>query len=112
MNKYRNRKVLKDGAVFDSMKEYKRWCELKALANAGKIRNLQRQVKFNLIPSQTLNGKVVERPCTYVADFTYFEGASMVVEDVKGYRNGSAYALFVIKRKLMLMVHGIRIREV
>ena len=112
MNKYHNRKITKDGEVFDSAKEYRRWCELKALAKAGKIRNLQRQVRFELIPSQKVNGKVMERPCAYVADFTYFEGADMVVEDVKGYRKGTAYDVFVIKRKLMLMLYGIKIREV
>ena len=37
-----------------------------------------------------------------------------VVEDSKGYRNPSSapYAKFVLKRKLMLWIHGIRITEV
>lgn len=37
----------------------------------------------------------------------------MVVEDVKGYSDpkSAAYRLFTVKRKLMLQVHGITIRE-
>ena len=50
----------------------------------------------------------MERPCTYVADFVYKEGGKTVVEDTKGFRTKD----YIIKRKLMLQVHGIRIKEV
>ena len=46
----------------------------------------------------------------YVADFTYTDANTgyFVVEDVKGFRTKD----YIIKRKLMLWVHHIRIKEV
>lgn len=122
-SKYGSRKVVRDGMTFDSVKEYNRWCELKLLERASKISFLERQFKFPLIPAQyddnTLGarggikrGKLLEREVSYVADFKYYQDGKLVVEDVKGYKGGSAYAVFVIKRKLMLYIHGIRIKEV
>lgn len=108
MAKYHSRKVTRDGMTFDSVKEYRRYCELSLLEKAGMVTDLERQVKFELIPSQKIDGKVVERPCTYVADFVYMENGQKVVEDTKGFRTTD----YIIKRKLMLWVHGIRIREV
>lgn len=110
--KYRNKKVVRDGLEFDSVKEWKRWTELLSLEREGAIQNLQRQVKYQLIPSQKVNGKVAERAVTYVADFVFEQDGEVVVEDVKGYRGGGAYQIFTIKRKLMLWIHHIRIREI
>ena len=122
MTKYKNKKVEVDGILFDSKKEAARYLELKLLEEQGKITGLQLQVKFVLIPKQysqtdfTKAGKprVIEQECTYIADFVYEQDGKTFAEDVKGYRNtGSAgYAMFVIKRKLMLQVHGIKIKEV
>lgn len=117
MNKYNTKKISIDGMTFDSKKEYRRYLFLKELEDHGKISDLKRQVKYVLVPSQKgENGKVIERECNYMADFVYFdiEANKWVVEDVKGYRNpsSSGYAMYVIKRKLMLYVHGIRIKEV
>ena len=108
MSKYGNRKTLVDGIEFDSRKEAQRWAELKLLERAGQIFNLQRQVSFVLIPKQTRNGKVVERPCVYKADFVYTENGEEVVEDAKGMRTKE----YTIKRKLMLWQYGIQIKEV
>lgn len=108
MAKYHSRKVTRDGMTFDSVKEYKRYCELLLLEKAGAVTDLKRQVKFKLIPSQKIDGKVVERSCSYVADFVYMENGKRVVEDAKGFRTTD----YIIKRKLMLWVHGIRIQEV
>ena len=116
MNKYGNRKVTtSDGQAFDSQKEANRWIELKLLERAGKISNLQRQVKYTLIPAQYEENKgkgkrfkLVESECAYVADFVYQEEGKTVVEDTKGFRTKD----YVIKRKLMLHVYGIRIKEV
>lgn len=107
MAKYHNRKVTRDGETFDSVKEYRRFCELRLLEKAGAVTDLQRQVKFELIPAQRIDGKVVERACGYVADFVYMENGQQVVEDTKGMRTQE----YRLKRKLMLWVHGIRIRE-
>lgn len=109
MSKYLSRKVIKDGMKFDSVKEYRRWCELSLLERAGQIRNLERQTPFELIPSQRINGKVVERACKYVADFAYrLPDGTYVVEDTKGVKTKD----YILKRKMMLWIHGIRIQEV
>lgn len=108
MAKYGNRKVIRDGIEFDSVKECQRYCELKLMQRAGLISDLQMQVSFELIPSQRIAGKVVERACSYVADFVYQQDGQKVVEDTKGFKTPE----YIIKRKLMLWVHGIRIREI
>ena len=110
MSKYGNRKLkAPDGQVFDSVKEFHRWGCLKLMERACKIHHLQRQVKFVLIPAQKdeKTGKVLERECSYVADFTYYEDGKYVVEDCKGYRTDT----YKLKKKLCLWVHGIRIKE-
>lgn len=122
-NKYRNQKIKVGEEVYDSLKEKNRHFELKLLEKAGVIKDLQRQVKFVLIPTQrepdiigvrggVKKGKVIEQECAYIADFVYNENENLIVEDVKGYRDGQAYALFKIKRKLMLYKYGIKIKEV
>lgn len=108
MRKYGNRKVIHDGIEFDSTKEANRYCELKLMQRAGLISDLQLQVSFKLIPSQYIDGKVVERPVSYIADFVYKQNGQTVVEDTKGMKTKD----YIIKRKLMLYIHGIRIREV
>ena len=119
-NKYHNRKVERDGIVFDSVKEFNRYLDLKVLEKAGLISELQRQVKFVLIEAQRepdsigkrggkIKGKLLEREAAYIADFTYRdENGELIVEDTKGIRTPE----YVLKRKLMLKVHGIQIKEI
>ena len=118
MAKYHSRKITRDGMTFDSVKEYRRFCELRLLEKAGAITDLRRQEMCILIPPQrepdtigvrggVKKGKVIERAVTYIADFTYKENGKLVVEDVKGYRTKD----YIIKRKLLLYLHGIRIKE-
>lgn len=108
MSKYHSHKIKTQDGVFDSQREYRRWCELKLLQRAGRISDLKRQVKYELIPSQRgKDGKVVEKSVTYIADFVYKENGQEVVEDAKGVRTD----VYIIKRKLMLFRHGIRIKE-
>lgn len=124
-SKYRAKKVTVNGITFDSKREANRYQELLLLERAGQITDLQRQVKFELIPSQKIDGKVVERACTYIADFAYFipthgqetddeghihfwDGYEPVVEDTKGFKTKD----YIIKRKLMLYIHGIRVKEI
>lgn len=128
-SKYYNVKTrTSDGLVFDSGKEARRWEQLLLLQKAGKILELQRQVAYELIPAQyetyprfSKKGerlkdgqKLLERKVEYVADFVYVdaETGELVVEDVKGCKQGAAYELFTIKRKLMLAVHSIRVKEI
>lgn len=103
MNKYHAKKTILDGMVFDSRREANRYAELKLLQRAGKIKNLRRQVPFELIPSQ--DGEMAVK---YIADFVYEENGKEIVEDVKGFRPKD----YIIKRKLMLWVHGIKVWEV
>lgn len=125
-NKYHNRQVyLPNGERVDSVRELTRYNQLLILEKAGKITNLRRQVKYILVPAQyqeyarysaktgkalKSGRKLLERECAYIADFVYFDCAlgKEVVEDTKGVRTPD----YIIKRKLMLWVHGIRVCEV
>ena len=120
VNKYGSKKVTVGDETFDSQKEYRRFCELKLLQRGKRISDLQRQVKFVLIPTQrepdtigvrggVKKGKVIENECAYIADFVYTnDKGETVVEDTKGFKTKD----YIIKRKLMLYVHGIRIQEI
>ena len=109
MNKYRNKETTIDGITFQSKREATRYAELQLLQRAGEIFDLQRQVPFTLIPKQVRDGKVIERPCVYKADFVYKEkDGTEVVEDVKGVCTKE----YRIKKKLMLWQFGIVVREV
>jgi hypothetical protein len=108
MAKYYNKKTVYNGITFDSKKEADRYVVLTLLQRAGKITDLQVQVPFELIPAQKVDGLTVERPCVYKADFVYRENGKMVVEDTKGVKTKD----YIIKRKLMLHVFGIQIREI
>lgn len=124
--KYGNRKITKNGQAFDSVKEARRWFELCLLEKAGEITDLRRQVEFPLLPTQREEstevykrgenkgkpkpGKVIEKPVVYVADFVYKHTATgeTVVEDTKGFKTKE----YILKRKMLLYFHKIKIREV
>lgn len=102
MTKFRN---IKSGG-YDSRKEHRRAEELRMHQKVGAISRLEFQKRFQIIPKQ--DG---ERPAHYTADFAYFEcDGTYVVEDCKSpiTRKEPAY---VLRKKLMLLVHGIRIKE-
>ncbi len=121
-NKYQAIKTVVNGIEFDSRKEARRYQELLLLERAGVIQYLRMQVKFVIIPAQyeTIerygkNGqrlkdgqKLLEKECSYVADFVYEENGEQIVEDTKGVKTKD----YIIKRKLMLYIHGIRVKEV
>ena len=123
MNKYNAVKIMSNGEAFDSKKEAARYQQLLILQRAGVISELQRQIKYVLIPAQRepdnigpkggiRPGKLIEKECSYIADFVYKDkDGNTVVEDVKGCKIGAGYAVFKIKKKLMLWVHGIRVKE-
>jgi hypothetical protein len=95
-----------------SRKEHKRALELKQMAKAGIITDLQEQVPFELLPKQEVigfNGKMMcgRRSMKYIADFVYIENGVQVVEDSKGFRTPE----YKRKRNLMLKIHGITIKE-
>ena len=103
-----------------------RWQDLKFLEMCGAINDLRRQVVFELIPvqrekstrvyskgrkkGQPIEGKVIEKAVTYVADFVYTDNTTgkTVVEDAKGFHTKD----YILKRKMCLYLLGIRIQEV
>lgn len=130
-NKYGNRKVTTADGTFDSTGEYRRWLFLRDAERRGEIRDLRRQVTYQLVPAmhyiETVHLKTKDkqvrrvwtRPVTYTADFVYkaprrsqIEGPcgvyETVVEDFKGMPNDR----WPIKKALMAFVHGIYVREV
>lgn len=129
-NKYHNKKTYtSDGNLHDSQREAVRWAELLLLQRAGKIRELERQVSFELIPAyfeEVYTGEFykrgarmgepkkervcIEKSVVYIADFVYIDNdtGEKVVEDAKGARTKE----YVIKRKLMLYLKGIKIKEI
>lgn len=120
-NKYHSKKVEVNGIAFASKREAKRYSELSLLEKAGAIIGLQRQVEFVLIPTQRepdtigkrggiIKGKTIELKCSYKADFVYRDAKTgeLIVEDTKGFKTKD----YIIKRKLMLYIHGIRIQEI
>lgn len=108
--KYHSQKITVSGRSFDSIKEANRYSELVLAQRSGEISELKCQVPFVLIPSQKdQNGKTIEKPVKYIADFVYVDkNGSTVVEDTKGVRTAD----YIIKRKLMLYIHKIKIKEI
>lgn len=104
VGKFGNKKVTDaSGRKFDSKRERKRAGELELLLKLGKISDLQYQIRFEVIPKQ--DGM---RAAHYVADFGYVENGQVIIEDAKGMKT----PVYILKKKLMLQVHGIAVREV
>ena len=123
--KYGNSKTYVDNIQFDSKHEAERYIKLRFMKDKGMLHDLQLQKKYVLVPAQyekstevytkgkhkgePKQGKLIERELSYYADFDYYTAdGEHVVEDAKGMKTKE----YIIKRKLMLWVHGIRIREV
>lgn len=115
-SKYGARKVRFDGITFDSQIEGYRYLRLKDMEKRGEISDLRMQVKYELIPKQVddpdlpvRKQRVLERSCDYLADFVYKDKNGVThVEDTKGMKTKE----YIIKRKLMLYVHGIKVEEI
>ena len=122
-SKYNNKKIVNEFGKWDSKKEFKRWLVLKEAEAQGMITDLQRQVKFELIPAVRekyikhlkTKDKECERtlqlPITYTCDFQYTKNGETIVEDVKA----SPKMLpkdFVLKEKMMFAIKGIKIKRV
>ena len=98
-SKYKNRRTEVDGIEFDSLKEARRYGELKLLVKGGVIKDLELQPVFELIPKQKHNGKTI-RKANYIADFMYIDTKRgiTVVEDVKGFKTD----VYKLKKKMFL----------
>lgn len=107
-NKYRNKITELDGIKFHSKKESVRYSQLKLYEKGGLIKDLRLQVKYELIPKLTINGKT-ERAISYIADFVYIDTVHNVeiVEDSKGFKT----EVYKIKKRLMKHIHGVDIKE-
>lgn len=109
-NKYKNKKVIVNGKVFDSKKEAKRYLELIQLEQAGLIKDLETQKKFLLLDTFKKNGKTYKQ-ISYYADFVYFDVYSKktIVEDVKGVKT----EVYKIKKKLFEFIYkDLTIKEI
>ena len=112
VTKYRNKKIEIHGIKFDSNKEMYRYLELVQFEKEGKIRGLELQKVFELIPRVKLEGKY-KPALRYIADFSYVDAETdeVIVEDVK-----SAYTaklpVYRIKKHLLKYLYGIEIREI
>ena len=113
MDKYQNKKTEIRGIKFASKREAARYVELLAMQRAGEIYGLDCHPSFELIPAQVAPSGSKERRVTYVADFAYYRASDgqRVVEDVKSPVTAKLPA-YIIKRKLMLRVHGIEVVEI
>ena len=117
-NKYGATKVIVDGITFDSIREARRYKDLKLLQSSGKISDLRLQVPFELVPAlfehtgevytkgkrkgQPKQGKCIEKAVVYKADFVYTEDGRQIVEDAKGMPTKD----YIIKRKLFRQLYG------
>lgn len=99
--KYRNVITEVDGIKFRSRKEARRYSELLLMKKAGAIRDLELQPRYPL----EINGVKIG---TYVADFIYRDRSGVVVEDTKGVKTKD----YVMKKRLMLAIYGIDVKEV
>lgn len=104
--KYRNKKTEVDNRIFDSKKEANRYLELRMAEKAGKIRDLRTQYVYTFVIDGIYVGK-------YTADFVYNEhdGSEWrrVVEDAKS--SPTRTEAYQLRKKLMLAIHGVTIRE-
>ena len=116
--KYGARKVCVDGITFDSIREARRYKDLKLLQAAGKISDLRLQVSFELVPAlyehsgevytkgkhkgQPKRGKCIEKAVIYKDDFVYTENGRQIAEDAKGMPTKD----YIIKRKLFKQLYG------
>ena len=107
-SKYRNVKTEVDGIKFDSKKEARTYAGLKLAEKMGEIEHLKLQPNFLLIGPQLREDGTAERRLKYIADFEYFQAGRRVVVDCKGMKTPD----YIIKRKLLLFVHGITVKEV
>ena len=121
-SKYHNTKITRNGITFDSRKEADFYSTLLYREKANEVCDIERQVTFELIPNQyeteiielksgktKERKKLVERAIKYIVDFIYFDKLlnQKVYVDVKGLRTKD----YIIKRKLMLYMTGIKIEE-
>lgn len=83
-SKYNNNKVEYNGVIFDSKKELRFFLYLKDLEKDNIIKDIKRQVKYEIQPAFRYQGQAI-RSINYIADFT------VVVLDVEKFKNAIGY---------------------
>ncbi|SMB95469.1 Protein of unknown function [Desulfonispora thiosulfatigenes DSM 11270] len=98
-SKYGSRKKEIDGITFDSVKEARKYSELKLLKRAGEIKDFELQPEFELQPGyRNKDGKKI-RPITYRADFkVIYPNDKIEYIDTKGFRTKE----YLLKKKMLL----------
>ena len=109
-NKLNAERTTIDGITFDSLKESRRYSELKMLMKSKDkslaVKKFDMQVPFPIYINDIL--------CfTYLLDFQIeYENGRIEYEDVKGHKEGCTYALFRLKKKCVEAFYSIQIKEV
>lgn len=101
-NKYHNEKTKVGNITFDSKHEADRYFSLRLLERAGIIKNLARQVRYEIVPKSEYG-----RALYYVADFVYEENGKTIVEDAKGVKTD----VYRLKKRLVAEKFGIIVKE-
>lgn len=99
INKYRAKKTIYKGVLYDSKFEAGRSYELDILERIGKIKDLQKQVRFILQDGYINNQRKKIRPISYIADFVYTDkNGKKIVEDTKS--PATRTEVYRIKKKM------------
>lgn len=101
-NKYGNSRCEYQGIKFASVLELDRYIFLKDCESKGRVRDIKIQPRFPLFVRNT-------RVCEYIADYQYYVGSKMVIEDCKGY---ILTDIFRLKRKMFNVEYGMDIHIV
>lgn len=109
MSKYHNKKVFYGDILFDSKKECNYFYKLKLMEKTEMIKDLKRQVPFELIPTYKINNRTV-RKMQYIADFTYIttNDNKLHIVDTKGYRT----EVYKLKKKIFEYKYKMEIEEI
>ena len=104
MSKYKARKAIFNGKIYDSKKEAQYAERFYNLMLEGEVAEVQEQVRFDIVVNDTKIG-------WYVCDFVVLTKYGWEHYDVKGFRGGAAYSMFKYKKKLIKALYNVDIIE-
>jgi len=108
-NKFKAVRMETGGETYDSTKEglYAQQLNLQKLLPPGhpdRVIKFETQIRYDFYINDVLI-------CWYRLDFKVYYENRIECVDVKGYKEGTAYRTFCIKKNLMLAIYGIEIIE-
>lgn len=112
-NKYSAKAVEVDGLRFDSMKEARRYGELRLLEVAGQVSQLSVHPRYpiKVVELWRKGPRSVVEVGVYTADFRYLdEAGEIVIEDVKC--RATMTTAYRLRKRLVEAIYGITITEV